>query len=158
MTKLHQKMKTQFSILRKVRELTLKTIKDLSWNQLNQIPKGFNNNIAWNIAHLLVTQQLLHYKLSGKDCLVSDELIAQYQKGTKPENEFTAEEFDEVLELFEGLPDTLEEDYEAGIFEEYHSYKTSTGMVLDSIDTAIAFNNLHEALHLGAIMSIKKLV
>lgn len=151
-------MKTQFDILRKVRELTMKTIQGLTLEQMHTIPEGFKNNIAWNLAHLVVTQQLLHYRMSGKDCLVPDELIELNRKGTSPSSQFTQEEFDEVLELFEGLPDTLEEDYNEGIFTEYKSYETSTGFVLDSMDTAIAFNNFHESLHLGVIMSIKKLV
>ncbi len=151
-------MKTQFSILRKVRELVLKSIDGLTLEQLHKVPEGFNNSIAWNVAHIVVTQQLLHYRMSGKDCLVSDELIDANKKGTIPTGEFTQEEFDEVLELMNGLPDTLEEDYEAGIFTEYNEYKTSTGFVLDSIDTSIAFNNFHESLHLGVIMSLKKFV
>jgi len=151
-------MKTQFNILRKGRELALKTIDGLTLEQLHIIPEGFNNNIAWNIAHIVVTQQLLQYRMSEKDCLVSDELIDANKKGTKPTTQFTQEEFDEVLELFAGLPDTLEEDYDAGIFTEYNEYKSSTGFVLDSIDTAITFNNFHEALHLGVIMSLKKFV
>lgn len=151
-------MKVQFDILTKTRAIVLYYIKELSLDQLHVIPDGFNNNIAWNIAHLVVTQQLLHYKLSGNDCLVSDELIAAYQKGTSPSVNFSQQAFDEVLELFQGLPSTLEEDFEAGIFKEYSSYKTSTGFVIDSIEKAIIFNNFHESLHLGVIMSLRKLV
>ena len=152
------KMKTQFNILRKGRELVLKFIDGLTLEQLHTIPEGFSNNIAWNVAHLVVTQQLLIYRMSGKDCLVSDELIEAYKKGTKPTTQFTQEEFDEVLDLFKGLPNTLEEDYEAGIFTEYSAYKTSTGFVIDSMEKAVIFNNFHESLHLGVIMSLKKLV
>ena len=151
-------MKTQFNILKKGRALVLKFIDGLTLKQLHTIPEGFHNNIAWNVAHLVVTQQLLIYRMSGKDCLVSDELIEGYKKGTKPTTDFTQEEFEEILELFSGLPDTLEEDYNAEIFTEYNEYPTSTGVVLDSVETAIAFNNFHEALHLGVIMSLKKLV
>ena len=151
-------MKTQFNILKKARELTLKKIDGLTLEQLNTIPAGFNNNIAWNVAHMVVTQQLLLYRMSGNDCLVSDELIDANKKGTKPEAQFTKDEFDEVLELFKGLPDTLEEDYNAGIFTEYEEYTSSTGFVLDSIETAIAFNNFHEGMHFGVIMALVKLV
>ena len=151
-------MKVQFDILRKTRAIVLHYIKGLSLDQLHVIPEGFKNNIAWNIAHLVVTQQLLHYKLSNKDCLVSDELITASQKGTIPTGQFSQEAFNEVLELFQGLPDTLEEDFEAGVFNEYSAYKTSTGFVIDSMEKAIVFNNFHESLHLGVIMSLKKLV
>lgn len=151
-------MKTQFEILIKSRELVLQVIDDLTIEQLHIIPKGFKNNIAWNVAHLVVTQQLLHYKLSGVNCLIPDDLIANYRKGTFPEREFNSEEFDEIKELLIALPETLIEDYEAGIFENYEAYETSTGFVLDSLETAIAFNNFHEGMHLGIIRSIKKIV
>ena len=151
-------MKLQFDLLRKVREIVLKSIDGLTLEQLHTIPEGFKNNIAWNVAHLVVTQQLLHYKMSGKDCLIPDDLIDANRKGTSPKSQFSQEEFDEVLELLKGLPDTLEEDYNEGIFTEYKAYETSTGFVIDSIDSAIAFNNFHESLHLGVIMSLKKFV
>lgn len=149
-------MKTQFDILRKSRALVAKELEGLTLEQIHKIPEGFKNNIAWNVAHLVVTQQLLHYKLSGLDCLCKDDLIETHRKGTTPTKMFTEEEFEEVTELLVGLPDTLEEDYEAGIFENYTEYPTSTGFVLKSIDNAIAFNNFHEGIHYGIIRSIKK--
>jgi len=151
-------MKIQFDILTKTRAIVLHYISELNLDQMHFIPKGFNNHIAWNIAHLVVTQQLLHYRLSGKDCLVSDELIMAYKKGSIPSSTFSQEEFDEVITLFKGLPQTLEEDYESSIFSEYSSYKTSTGFVIDTMEKAIIFNNFHESLHLGVIMSLRKLV
>ncbi len=151
-------MNKQFEVLKKSRELVVKKIEGLTLEQLHMIPEGFKNNIAWNVAHLVVTQQLLHYKMSGLDCLAPDELIEGYRKGTFPTKDFTEEEFDEVKELLIGLPDTLQEDFEEGIFKEYQEYETSTGFVLDSIKSAIAFNNLHEGMHLGIIMAMTKLV
>lgn len=151
-------MDIQFDILRKSRELVIKRIEGLTHEQLHKIPEGFNNNIVWNVAHLVVTQQLLHYKLSGLQCLVPDDLIEKYRKGTAPSEEMTEEEFEEVKELLVGLPDTLEEDFKEGIFKEYIEYPTSTGFVLTSIENAISFNNLHEGLHLGVIMALSKLV
>nr|WP_298989751.1 DinB family protein [uncultured Polaribacter sp.] len=149
-------MKTQFDILRKSRELVVKELEGLSMDQIHKIPEGFKNNIAWNVAHLVVTQQLLHYKLSGLNCLCTDELIESHRKGTAPTKTFTEEEFEEVVELLLGLPDTLQEDYEAGIFENYTEYPTSTGFTLTSIENAIPFNNFHEGIHYGIIRSIKK--
>jgi len=151
-------MKTQISVLKKSREITLKAIQGLTLEQLHKIPSGFKNNIAWNVAHLVVTQQLLHYNLSGLSCLVPEDLITRYRKGTFPDKEFTEEEFEEIKELLIGLPDTLEEDYNAGVFKEYNEYMSSTGYVMDSIESAISFNNFHEGMHLGIIMSLKKMI
>ena len=149
-------MQIQFDVLRKSRLLTLKELDGLTLDQIHTIPQGFKNNIAWNIAHLVVTQQLLHYKLSGLNCLCPDDLIEAHRKGTSPTKTFTEQEFEEVKELLLGLPDTLEEDFEAGIFENFVEYPTSTGIVLNSLESAIVFNNFHEGIHYGVIRSIKK--
>ena len=149
-------MKIQFDVLRKSRLLTLKELDGLTLDQIHTIPKGFKNNIAWNIAHLVVTQQLLHYKLSGLNCLCPDDLIEAHRKGTSPTKIFTEQEFEEVKELLLGLPETLEEDFEAGIFENFIEYPTSAGFFLNSLESAIVFNNFHEGIHYGVIRSIKK--
>jgi hypothetical protein len=151
-------MKIQFDILKKSRQLTLNAINGLTLEQIHTIPEGFKNNIAWNVAHLVVTQQLLQYKLSGLDCLVPDELIEEHKKGTFPTKTFTEEEFEEVTDLFAGLPDTLEEDFNEGIFENYTTYETSAGFVIDSFEAAVNFNNYHEGIHFGIILALKKLV
>lgn len=151
-------MKIQFNILRTSRALVLKELEGLTMAQIHVIPAGFKNNIAWNVAHLVVTQQLLHYKLADLNCLCPDELIEEYKKGTLPTKTFTEEEFEEVTDLLIGLPDTLEEDFEAGIFENYTEYPTSTGFVITSIENAISFNNFHEGIHYGIIRAIKKFV
>jgi len=141
-----------------LRELVSKRIENLTSEQLHKIPEDFSNNIIWNVAHLVVTQQLLHYKLSDLQCLIADELIENYKKGTAPSGTVNDEEIEEIKELLLGLPETLEEDYKAGIFEHYQTYPTSTGFVLTDIDNAISFNNMHEGLHLGTIMALTKLV
>ncbi|MGC6284566.1 MAG: DinB family protein [Polaribacter sp.] len=149
-------MKHEFEILIKARELVLKELEDLSLEDLHKIPTGFKNNIAWNAAHIAVTQQLIHYGLSGLPMAISDELIATHRKGTSPAKVFTKEEFEEVKSLLKSLPEKLVADYEAGVFKEYKTYPTSTGYVLTSIENAIPFNNIHEGMHYGIIRSIKK--
>ena len=151
-------MHKQIEILKKSRLLILKVIEGLSIEQLNKIPEGFNNNIAWNIAHLTVTQQLLCYKLSGLKCLISDEMIENFQKGSSPNYEVSLEEFKKNKELFIQLPIKLEEDYNAGIFKDYTSYTTSIGVTLNSVKEAIPFNLYHEGIHLGIILQLLKFI
>jgi hypothetical protein len=151
-------MKIQFDILKTSRQSILKVIGGLTLEQLHTIPEGFKNNIAWNVAHLVVTQQLLHYKLSGLDCLISEELINNYRKGTFPTKKHTQQEFEEITNLLVELPGILEKDFNNGVFKKYNVYKTSTGFILDSFAAAVNFNNYHEGLHLGIILAIKKLV
>jgi hypothetical protein len=49
-----------------------------------------------NIAHIIVVQQMLVYKLSGLLMMISDEMVEKYKKGTKPEDIATQSEVDET--------------------------------------------------------------
>ncbi len=65
-------MNYTFDITLKTRTLFHQILESLTLDQLNTKPKGFNNNIFWNIKHVVITQQLLTYKLSGLPVLVSE--------------------------------------------------------------------------------------
>jgi hypothetical protein len=151
-------MKIEFDILNKNRKLLLKIIEGLTIEQLNKIPDGFNNCIVWNIAHMVVTQQLLCYNFSGLDMTVSDEMVTMFRKGTKPQKIVSEEEFETYKKLFIDLPRQLETDYKNRIFREYQEYTTSLNVKIVDIDFAIAFNSYHEGIHLGAILALRKLI
>jgi len=151
-------MKIEFEILRKSRKLILEIIDGFSMEQLNKIPDGFNNSIAWNIVHLVVTQQLLCYSFSGLDMSVSDEMVALFRKGTAPQKVVSEEDFEAYKHLFVALPLQLERDYSMGIFKNYQEYTTSLNVKIDDIDFAIGFNSYHEGIHLGVILGIAKLI
>jgi hypothetical protein len=151
-------MQNQINTLLQTRKFLLKITESLTNEQLNKIPEGFKNNIAWNIAHLVVTQQLLCYKLSGLKCLVSEEMITNYQKGSVPNHQVSKEEFDTIKKLFLELPVQLEKDYSMGVFKNYNTYTTSIGVTLNSIDEAIPFNLYHEGIHLGVVLQLLKFI
>ena len=126
--------------------------------QLNAIPEGFSNNLIWNIAHIVVTQQILVYKLSGLPMNVSDEMVEKYKKGTKPEHQATQAEVDEIKSLLFKTIDQTAVDYDNKIFNNFSEYPTSTGFILKSAEDAMVFNNFHEGLHIGILMSIRKFI
>ncbi|WP_299433590.1 DinB family protein [uncultured Aquimarina sp.] len=149
-------MKDQLEITRTNRRLLAKLMDNYSLEDLNKVPEGFNNNLIWNIAHVIVTQQLLVYKLSGLSLVIDDEMVSLYMKGTKTERNASQEEVNVVKELLFSTLDKTEEDINAGIFKEYKEYPTSTGFVLKSVKDAFSFNNFHEGIHLGYILALKK--
>jgi len=151
-------MQKQFDTLTQSRKLIINLIEEHTIEQLNKIPQGFKNNIAWNIAHLVVTQQLLCYKLSGLECAISDEMISKFQKGTSPTFTVSEAEFKKIKEQFLVLPSKLEEDYSKGIFKTYHEYTTSVNVTLSTIEDGIFFNAYHEGIHLGIILQLIKFV
>lgn len=151
-------MKNHFAILRTTRNNILNSITKLSVEQLNKIPEGYNNNIIWNVAHVVVTQQLLIYKLSGVLPKLEDPFIDRFKKGTEPSGKIDNEEIEEINTLLVKTVDWLEEDYAKGVFKTFNEYSTSYGYALNSTNDAILFNNVHEGLHFGYIMAMKKLV
>ncbi|MGS2740279.1 DinB family protein [Sinomicrobium sp. M5D2P17] len=150
----------QVEILKSTRNLVVNAIEGLSPEEINKIPEGFNNNIAWNLAHLVVSQQILCYRLSGLECNVSEDIINDYRKGTAPDPEkpITEEELRYFREIFLSNPDKLQEDYREGLFKTYNTYTTSMNVTLSDIDSAMAYNNMHEGLHLGYILALKRAI
>ena len=127
-----------------------------SLEHLNKIPRGFSNNLIWNYGHVIVTQQLLVYGLSEADTKVEDKFIEKYRKGTKPETNIDQEEYEYLKNKFIKLPNETEEDFKAGIFTNFKIYPTSYGFTLNKTKDAILFNNIHEAMHLGTMLGIRK--
>ena len=141
-------------ITRKNRVLFQGFLDKFSLEELNKVPKGFRNNIIWNIAHCIVTQQLLIYKLSGLEGVLSDKMISEYRKGTKTERNLSQSEVDEIRNLLFIPLDQTEVDYNARAFKNYKEYTVSTGSTLISVDEALVFNNFHEGIHLGYILAL----
>ncbi|MBK0382603.1 DinB family protein [Pedobacter sp. SD-b] len=151
-------MKKQFEIYKKTRLFLLDYIKDLSTDQLNQIPQGFNNNIIWNITHLIATHQGVCYVRSGHQLRVDEMIYNNYKNGTLPQPFVNSHQIENVKELLISSIDVLEKDYNEGLFEKYISWTTRTDVALKSIEESINFLLWHDGLHLGVIMAMKKLV
>lgn len=151
-------MNSVFEVQKTIREIFLKILDHHSLEQLNKIPTGFNNNLIWNIAHCISSQQVLVYKLSGLPTMVSEEFMAKYKKGTKPEGDVSQAEVDEIRTLLFTTLEQTEKDFANNVFVDYNEYTTSLGFTLKNVDGALGFNNYHEGIHTGIIMSIRKFV
>jgi len=147
-----------FDTTLKSRKFLKDLLENLTLEQLNKVPEGFNNNIIWNVAHTIVTQQLLVYKLSAMPMIVSDELVEMYRKGTKVERDVTQAEVDLIKGLLFSTIEKTKEDYENRVFHTYHEYTVTTKNTLTNVDEAIAFNNFHEGIHLGYVLALKRCI
>ncbi|MGJ8591250.1 MAG: DinB family protein [Aquaticitalea sp.] len=145
-----------FDITLKSRAILKTFIETYSLEELNRIPEGFNNNIIWNIAHTIAVQQALIYKLSGLPTIISQEMLSEFAKGTKPERNLTQAEVDEIKGLLFSTIDKTKEDYENEVFQNYHEYTVTTKSTLTNVMEAIEFNNFHEGIHLGYVLALKK--
>ena len=149
-------MKRNFDYLRITRGNLLHATESLSLKQVNQIPTGFSNNIIWNMGHLLVTQYLLCYGLSGQAYPLDPKYVAQFRKGTKPEGDVDADSLAYLRQELLSAPVRMEQDYNSGLFTQFKVYRTSYNIELQNTEDAIQFNNIHEGLHFGYVLALKK--
>ncbi|SHF97725.1 DinB superfamily protein [Flavobacterium micromati] len=151
-------MNSTFDITRTSRKIASQILQTYTLDQLNKIPEGFNNNIIWNIGHIIVVQQMLTYNLSGLPMMISNAMVEKYKKGTKPEHIVLQSELKEMQTLLLETIDKTEADFITKTFKDFHEYPTSTGFILTSAADAMAFNYFHEGLHIGIMMSIRKFI
>ena len=70
-------MTTVIDILRQPRIKILEELQNFSLEQLNDIPAGFNNNIIWNLGHMIAAQQGVCYAfaIAGVPKRITDEVF-----------------------------------------------------------------------------------
>lgn len=149
-------MEKLFNITIENRKILYKFLTNTPREQLLNIPVGFRNNIWWNIAHVVVTQQILVYKLAGLPMKISDVLVEKFKKGSVPDGTASDEEIELMTGFLFSTIEWMQEDYENGLFKDYNEYTTSVNITLSRVEDAIAFNVFHEGLHLGSILALLK--
>ncbi len=140
------------------RKLFLTLLESLSIDEVNIVPEGFNNNVIWNFGHVIVSQQILCYKLAGLPLKLDDTFISKYSKGTKPETFINDTELIFLKQQAISLIDELVVDLDKEIFTSYNNYTTSFNVELNNIEDAVKFIAMHEGLHLGYAMALKRIV
>ena len=148
-------MESVFNVWETNRKLYLALLNDFSVEQLNKTPNGFNNNLIWNIGHIIAVQQALTYKSSGLEGHITNNFFNNYKPGTKPSGKTDQIEIDEMKVLLMSLIQITKVDYSNHVFHNFEARKLATGYKLKSIEDSITFNNYHEAMQFGIIKSIQ---
>lgn len=140
------------------RKALLNILESKTYDELVEIPRNFKNSIFWNIAHLLVTQQLLFYKLSGKQLQINEDLVQKYGKGSFATKEVDPADIQYVKDHLVRAMELTSKDYHDGLFSGFTPYMTSTGIELKNIEDVISFSTFHDGIHLGVVLSLRKIV
>jgi DinB superfamily len=147
--------------IKKFRQFLLKQITGLTAEQLNKIPEGYNNNIIWNLAHLICAQQSICYVRAGQSITVNDKYFSPYKTNTRPDAFIDEQEIEDIKKLLISSIDELQTDFEKKIFDNYSPSENISrvyGVDLNSIDDALEFLLYHEGFHSGYIISLIRLV
>lgn len=148
----------QLGLLEKTRRRAVEIASGLTPARLRAVPPGFHNNILWNLGHMVVSQQVLCYVKSGLPTRAPSYLAPLFGKGTSPAQWNAQVDEREIMTWLIDTVDQLRTDLAQHAFKTYETYETSTGMVLTHIGEALAYVLWHESMHLGVILSQRKLV
>jgi len=139
----------------------LQQIEDLTIDQLNKIPEGFNNNIIWNIAHMTSTEQIVCYVRSGLPVIIEDKYFSPYMPGTKPTSFVDENDVAIIKDFFIRTIDQLNADLDHNAFANYTpsvAIPKTYRFEVNNINDALEYLLYHEGLHSGYIMSLKRMV
>lgn len=140
------------------RKALKKILTTLSIDQVNKIPDGFSNNILWNVGHTIVVQQMLTYGLTENQMLISPQLLSEFRPGTKPQRLYDHVLIEEIKSLLFSTHETLIADIALVKFNEMRPFMTTLRFEITDIHSALAFDQYHEALHMGQIILLSKSV
>lgn len=151
-------MKKSIDIMRGARRFMMSLIEGMAIEKLNEIPQGFNNNLAWNFGHVIANQQILCYRNAGVKPRIEDEIIDKYKTGTRPDSFIDDKEFKLLMQYLITTIDKFEEDTSTNMFKNYKAldFKSYPGLRVENISDAAKFVSFHDGLHVGYSMALKR--
>ena len=144
-------MEKEFKFIIDARKAFIALVDGLTIEELNQVPAGFNNNIAWNFGHIVVSTQTLCYVRTGLKPDATDvKFVQAYKKDTKPTYPISMEEIEELKNIAISSIEKIQSDYRNGVFEKITPYSTGTyGSTLSTFEEVLITTIGHDNLHFG---------
>ncbi len=147
-----------FKTLRITRHHMLRELEGMSHEDMLIIPEGRDDNVLWNVGHLLCSLSRLTYVFSGHPLPIPEIYLERFGKGTSATNWTESPDPAEILDNFKAMPGRIEADYLASKFKEYKPLQITPDDTIASVEEAVAFHCFHEGLHIGMIITLKELL
>lgn len=142
-----------FEQLKTYRTELLELVSDITEEGANIIPKGFNNNIRWNLGHVCLDQYLWIRTLTKEEIPIPLQFNEWFGFGTSPAD-FTQDTplLPELIELLKEQPDLIIEQNQNRMDQEF----SPTDMGMHTIEQVLVRTIFHEGLHFGAILALRR--
>lgn len=143
-------------IIDNIRRDLLEVTENLTVEQLNTIPSGFNNNIVWNLGHILVVTDEILYKNTPFPIPTHDFDTSGFKKGTRPDNVINEKD---ISLIRRALSDTVPR-FRKLINGYAMASQNKESELLEKLssDKSIHFILFHEDMHFSTILHELKLV
>jgi uncharacterized damage-inducible protein DinB len=147
-----------FNQLRVIRNNTLSAVKELSENQADVVPAGFNNNIRWNLGHIYLVQERFAFGFTEEPMEVPDNFNELFGKDTRPaEWKVQPPTLNELIRILEDQTKRIEDKLSNRLEEAVAKpWTMPTGLTLKTIGEFLTFSMYHEGMHVQTIKFLKK--
>ncbi|KIL42205.1 hypothetical protein SD70_01210 [Gordoniibacillus kamchatkensis] len=147
-----------FKQLRFVRGNTILQVTGMSEEKTCIVPRGFNNNVLWNLGHILLIHEKFSFALTNEKMELPNHFAELFATGTKPENwGMQVPGLDEIILLLSNQIDRIEQSLKHRLEEELEKqFVTSTGLELSTVKECLSFCLYHEGMHFATIKAIKQ--
>ncbi|MEK5389259.1 DinB family protein [Margalitia sp. FSL K6-0131] len=142
-----------FNQLESFREWTLGLLKNITEEQADIVPKGFNNNIRWNLGHIYLDQYLWIKAVTKEPIPIPEGFQEWFGFGTKPADWKTAPpRLDQLKKLLAEQPKVIRELYGNRLEEEF----APTELGMHTIAQVLVRTIYHEGMHAETIKLMKR--
>lgn len=131
-----------------VRKNTLKLASALEDYVLNEVPKGFNNNILWNLGHIYVVHENLIFKASGQETVYPDGFVECFAAKTSPKDWGSSVPTKEtIVSYLEEQSQRMTRAFENKLEEAIPNPITFPGFEMTTVGDLLHFGMVHETMH-----------
>jgi uncharacterized damage-inducible protein DinB len=144
-----------FNQLESYRSEILGVVENVTNEEADIVPKGFNNSIRWNLGHIYLDQYLWIQAVTKEKTIVPEEYHSWFGWGTSPNN-FSSEtpSLEELKDLLKEQPARIKMAYGDRLEQEF----PPTEMGMNTIEQVLIRTIFHEGIHLQAILNLKKFI
>jgi hypothetical protein len=150
--------KAATTLIKQIREITLNFyINKLPMESLIKIPEGYNNNMIWNVGHMISVSYSLNFSIAGLTPPSELEMIKKFRKGSFPE-EYTQNDIDWIKRHILYSVEEIERAWEENKIQTIVlPVTTDLGNVVNTPSDALAMTLAHDMLHFERIRLFRKL-
>ncbi|WCN39357.1 DinB family protein [Aneurinibacillus uraniidurans] len=147
-----------FNHLNFARNVTLRIAQEVTEEQADIIPEGFNNNIRWNLGHIYLIQEQFAFHFIDEPKLIPDGFRELFGLGTKPADwTIQPPTLSEIIELLQEQPVRIKEKLENRLTETLTTPFTFPGLAMNTVGEILTLSLYHEGAHAETIKALKKL-
>lgn len=144
-----------FETLGKHRSRLLKLVEECSINKRSIVPEHFNNNLHWQIGHVLVMTEQLVFGLINQNSALPVHYSKFFRSGTRPTDwEEDAPDWDLLVIQLKEQPDRIQERFQ----NKLDLPVKENFLKAECIEEVIISSVLHEVNHIGNISTMLKLL